>query len=64
MRNITTLVLVLAALLCLEAPASARSASGGRKDSTGHYRGGKGSSHKNGKYKNPKTDDHYAPRKK
>ena len=25
----------------------------------GHYRGGRGSSHKGGRYKNPKTHDHY-----
>lgn len=25
----------------------------------GHYKGGKGSSHKDGKYKNPSTGNHY-----
>ncbi|HVZ37089.1 MAG TPA: hypothetical protein VG963_31915 [Polyangiaceae bacterium] len=29
----------------------------------GHYKDGDGSSHKGGKYKNPKTDDHYQKRK-
>lgn len=29
----------------------------------GHYAGGKGSSHKAGKYKNPRTGNHYEKRK-
>jgi hypothetical protein len=29
----------------------------------GHYKGGKGSSHKGGKYKNKATNDHYRKRK-
>jgi hypothetical protein len=29
----------------------------------GHYKGGKGSSHKGGKYKNASTGDHYRKRK-
>ncbi|HEY9805997.1 MAG TPA: hypothetical protein V6D04_05475 [Candidatus Obscuribacterales bacterium] len=29
----------------------------------GHYKGGKGSSHKGGKYKNKATNDHYLKRK-
>lgn len=28
----------------------------------GHYAGGHGSSHKGGKYKNPRTGDHYVHR--
>jgi hypothetical protein len=28
----------------------------------GHYRGGRGSSHKAGSYKNPRTNDHYQKR--
>lgn len=30
---------------------------------SGHYKGGKGSSHKGGHYKNSKTHDHYRKRK-
>jgi len=30
----------------------------------GHYRGGKGSSHKGGRYKNSSTDNHYRKHKK
>ncbi len=29
----------------------------------GHYAGGHGSSHKGGKYKNPRTGDHYERRR-
>ncbi|WP_158308432.1 hypothetical protein [Flavobacterium columnare] len=29
----------------------------------GHYKGGKGSSHKGGHYKNSSTNDHYKKRK-
>ncbi|UWY28111.1 hypothetical protein N4T20_20610 [Flavobacterium sp. TR2] len=30
---------------------------------SGHYKGGKGSSHKGGKYKNSSTNNHYKKRK-
>jgi len=30
---------------------------------SGHYKSGKGSSHKGGKYKNSKTNNHYKKRK-
>jgi hypothetical protein len=30
---------------------------------TGHYKSGKGSSHKGGKYKNTSTNNHYKKRK-
>jgi hypothetical protein len=30
---------------------------------SGHYKGGKGSSHKGGKYKNASTHNHYKKRK-
>lgn len=29
----------------------------------GHYKGGRGSSHKGGKYKNPSTGNHYRKRR-
>lgn len=41
------------------------SKSGGSHASrSGHYAGGKGSSHKGGNYKNKRTNDHYQKRNK
>ncbi len=47
-------------------PAYAKGSKGKSSHSSrgGHYTGGKGSSHKNGHYKNKKTNDHYQKRKK
>lgn len=36
---------------------------GGSIEAQGRYKGGKGSSHKGGKYKNSSTNNHYKKRK-
>ncbi len=56
-RFITVLVLAIFTLSLTAPIVEAKSTRGG------HYAGGKGSSHKGGKYKNARTGDHYTKRR-
>jgi hypothetical protein len=61
MKRIVLLALTTVALLA-SPQAHARSHGGSHAhygNQGGHYVGGKGSSHKGGHYKNPRTHDHY-----
>lgn len=51
---------LFAALFALSSFAGIAEAKGSKG---GHYRGGHGSSHKGGKYVNPKTGNHYTHKK-
>lgn len=64
MKGIT--IALLSLVLCVATPAFARGGHGGGHHVSrgGHYAGGKGSSHKGGHYKNPRTNDHYTKRDK
>jgi len=57
-----TAVLLLACLLL--SPAMSNASGLGIEISGGSYHGEHGSSHKGGKYKNPRTGDHYSKRKR
>ena len=65
MKNIIRALAVFMTFLILAGPADARRRGGSRSHGSGcgHYKGGRGSSHKGGSYRRKSTNNHYRHRK-